>query len=145
MNQEQGFTMIEILLVVSLIFILSSTFSWNIGNFSSYFRLQSDLRQMYHTFMQARQLTILKQKEYGILFKASKNSYYLYSEKEGIIKTNQLKKGIKFNKIKFGGDNKMTFKPIGTAEGGSISLENKNNLSYKITVYSHTGRIRYIK
>ena len=92
----------------------------------------------------ARQLSIIKQEAHGISF--DKNSYKLFSEVKGIIKTEKLgPKTILFERINFGGDNKMSFKPTGTAEGGNVTLTNNINQKYKITVYSHTGRVRYKK
>ena len=141
---ESGFTLIETVMVVSIIFILITMFSWKINNWISYFRLKSDLRSLYSIFLTARQLAIMKQEPHGLIFE--QNRFHLFSEFNGILKTKSLSSGIKFvQDIHFGNDNKMSFKPLGTAEGGNVTLMNNFNQKYKITVYSHTGRVRFIK
>ena len=144
---QTGVTLIELLLVISIIFIMVVLFNSGIRNLLESLKLRADFRKLYTMFLKARQLTIIKQKPYGIFFNQEQRAYTLFCENGSDIKTIDLKNGINYHNgdIVFGGDKKMTFKPLGTAEGGHVSICNKLNENYKIIVSGLTGRVRYEK
>ncbi len=142
LNNKSGFTLMEIIITISLITILISAGTQGIQGFTAYIKLEGDMRKLYSQFLQARQLAIIKQKDYGIIFDKKKRIYKLVDEEMGI-SSNKLNDGIKFGNISFGTNNQVTFKPGGTARGGHVEISNNFNRKYKIIVSPHTGRVRY--
>lgn len=140
---NKGFTIIEVLLVLSMLFILISIFSLRINGLILYFKLKIELNELYSQFLKARQLSIINQDVYGLSFNNSENSYTLFSEKKGKIDTKKMNSGVTYFDINFRRGNIMTFKPTGTAESGHIIIGNRTGKKYKIIIYGLTGRVRY--
>lgn len=145
MKKTAGFTLIEILITISLLLIIFSVFSFQLNGWISYFKLKTDIRDLYSTLLMARQLSILNQENYEIIFNIKEKSYNLLSENGSNIQSKKLRSGIQYYKLNFKRGSIMSFTPIGTAEGGSIILNNNTGEKYILTVYSHTGRVRYSK
>ena len=145
LTKNCGFTVIELILVISIMAILISVSYSGFYGWLEYYKLHSDIKELYFSFIKIRQLTIMKQEVHGIRFEEEKRKYIIFSETRGDIDTNLLRQGVSYSEgdIRFGGDNKMTFKPIGTAEGGHVTLTDRRGNEFVIYVYGHTGRVRY--
>mgnify|MGYP006299388009 CR=1 FL=1 len=144
---NKGFTLIELVIVISIIFILATVSNYSFRSVIDYFKLKSNFREIYANFLKARQLAIINQERFGIAFDVTGNKYTVFRKGGVVLRTINLSKGIKYVKkeIDFGKDNKMRFTPMGTAEGGHITITNNFDKRYTIIVYSHTGRVRFEK
>lgn len=141
-KREAGFTILEILLVIALFSVLISLSNIGIRSWLAKSRLDSDVKELYFTFLKARQLAITMQEDYGLRFNEIAREYILFSDYDGDIETYKLRDGVLFSDISFGGDDEMTFKPLGTAEGGHVTLTNETDREYKVVVTGTTGRVR---
>jgi len=143
-KKNEGFTLIELIATISLIFLFISFFNFEIKGWISKIKLQAEMRSIYSQLLKARQLAIINQNNYGIKFKPEDRTYILIKE-EKYLDINKLRKGIKYKKLSFGKNNLVTFTPLGTARAGHIKIENFYADSIRIIVAPHTGRIRYEK
>lgn len=97
MKKYKGYTLIEILVVLTLLSIL---LSMAVPNLSLYrdIRENMELERLKKDLLFARNSAILESVDYYITFDHLKNSYYIQSNKDNkIIKRVYLKSGIKLN------------------------------------------------
>ena len=141
---NRGFTLLEVIIIVSVIIILFSISINSLNGWKNYFGIKSAVNKLYFNFLEVRQLALITHEDCGIYFDDKKNQYFLFKESGEIYKRVPLPDNIYFNEgdITFGGDRRVIFKPIGTAEGGHIIISTSGH-QYSIIVYGHTGRIRY--
>ena len=144
-ENKQGFTLLEVMLVLAVLAVILSVTSFGFRSWLDYYRLRAESRQLYFTFLKARQYAIIKQEGYGLAFDPQKGAYTLFSENKGEIQTYLLPSGVYFQEegIAFGNSQQMTFRPTGTARGGHVILENGSGINYQIVVYGLTGRVRF--
>lgn len=147
MQKQDGFTLIELIFVISIISLVLAAAGSGFGSWVSSFKLNTEIRNLYYTFLKARQMAITNQEDYGLIFDVEEGSYSLFSDSEGKIEDRKLSQGCfyKSDDIAFGGDAKMVFKPYGTAEGGHVTLTDGKNLEYAVIISGHTGRVRFEK
>ncbi|SJZ86236.1 type II secretion system protein [Selenihalanaerobacter shriftii] len=143
-GKEEGFTLLEIMVVLSLVGILSSLIIVRSGNLVSRYRLEATINEMTSDFRRVQQRAISEQVTYGIRFNPTNETYTLFNEDDGDIETKDLDDSLEYDDVVFGGDQEVTFKPIGTADNGHITVANDNNDGYTIWV-SILGRIRLEK
>ena len=144
-RKQKGFTILELLVVISIFSLLVSLTALHTGrSVVTFFRLHLASRQLYFDFLAARQQAIRGQDEYGIRFDLAEGSYTFFSGKKGDLKKNYLSNNLAFKEISFTGNRpEASFKPTGTARGGSVVIASNTGNSYRIVVYGVTGRIRY--
>lgn len=145
-SREVGFVLVELLVVISIIGLLATGTMFGAQRLLSKSKLETGTQEILSDFRKAQQLAISKQVNYGIRFDAESNEYTIFNNEQGDIKTKQLSKGIRYDEdgIVFGGDQKVTFIPMGTADSGHLTLITDIGEKYKIVV-SGIGRIRLEK
>ncbi len=141
-GKNKGFTILELMVTISIFFLIVSFSNYGINGWVSKIKLESDMRAVYTQLLKARQLAIINQINYGIKFEPQNDSYILIKE-ETELEIKKLNEGIKYSRISFGDSNQVTFTPLGTARSGHVKIKNTYSDSYKLIVAPHTGRIRY--
>jgi prepilin-type N-terminal cleavage/methylation domain-containing protein len=139
-TREKGITLIEILLVITLIGIMSSVVT---GVFSSAivsFRLKTAASSLLSDLRKAQQLAIIKQQDYVVeLISDTDYVIYINGTSEYIIECS-LAGGLTATHSR--SDQKIVFKPLGTTlPNGTFTITDTEGHYYKVVV-SSSGRIR---
>ena len=145
LKEEKGFTIVELMVIVVIIASFSGLFLFVLTGFVDYFRLRSEVREVYSLFLSARQRAIFHQEDHVIRFDVFKQQIILYSQQQGELEVHCLgDKSIelKQSNIIFGGNGEVNFKPVGTSGSGRVIFETKDH-AFQIVVYGVTGRVRY--
>ncbi|MCD6472866.1 prepilin-type N-terminal cleavage/methylation domain-containing protein [Candidatus Aerophobetes bacterium] len=157
-DKNEGFTLIELLIVLSIICAVLGISIFYIDNFLFRNRLETSAQDIAVTLRLARRLSITKRREYKVAFNQKERKYWIENkEGEVVEEKHQLEKNVLFanpHLDKYGedngivefdepDDNSFSFYPQGTAEAGSIYLENRDSKKwYTITISPTTGCIR---
>lgn len=144
MKKTRGFTMVEILVVLTVFSVFSFCFFGGIVDIVAYYRLKTEIQKIYAIFFRARQEAIFRQENCFVKFNIKKQKL-IFATKKKVLAVHSLAEGVKLKKenLKFGGSKEVVFKPLGTAKSGRLTLENKQGQKYALIVYGVTGRIRY--
>ena len=129
LKYDNGFTLIEIFVVILIIFIITGIFFGGLKALQPSMRLDGVVRDLTTDLRYAQQQAVSEQFNYGISFLIGTNEYqilkYITSTTTQEISKKSLAQGISFYEIKDFTDNKVIFNPYGSvAEAGSISLIN---------------------
>lgn len=142
---EKGFTIVELMVIVVVVASFSGLFFRGMMGFVEYQRLRSEVREVYSLFLAARQRAIFSQEDHGLRFDPADQQVILYGEQQGELEVLCLEdKRIELcsSNIIFGGQQRVIFKPVGTAGSGRLILESGQR-SFQIVVFGVTGRVRY--
>jgi len=138
-----GFTLVEILVVISILGVLAGIASVDWGGILSSYRLNAGVRQVYAELQRARMRAISENKRFRVEFFNDTEKYQIQPETasgSGIYDTTgpmvELPVG-----ISLATDATITFQPRGTADSGSARLCNSNGQFTNICVGS-SGRVR---
>ncbi|HON57955.1 MAG TPA: type II secretion system protein [Smithella sp.] len=136
-TNEKGFTLIEILIVLSVIAILLVVAN---SMFSSFAR-NRNLKEAAGALMSDIKLAKQKAMSEGVAYTITINNEDSYTLQNGSPKfLNQYGEGIKIKQHNFSG-NTINFQPRGTSSMGTIVLQNDRGSEIRI-ICGQTGRIR---
>lgn len=143
---NKGFTLIEILVVISIIFILGGIFYGGLKFLQPSMRLNSVVRDLVADLYYVQQRAVSEQINYGISFSLANNEYqvikYITSTTTEEISKKSLAQGISFYNVADFTDDDVIFNPYGAVkEAGSVSLIN-NKGDIKIIRVRPSGFIK---
>ena len=129
LKYNNGFTLIEILVVISIISIITGIFFGGLRTLQPAMRLDGVVRDLATDLHYVQQQAVSEQFNYGISFLIDTNEYqilkYITSTTTQEISKKSLAQGISFYEIKDFTDNNVIFNPYGSVtEAGSVSLVN---------------------
>ena len=129
LKYNNGFTLIEILVVISIISIITGIFFGGLRVLQPAMRLDGVVRDLATDLHYVQQQAVSEQFNYGISFLIGTNEYqilkYITSTTTQEISKKSLAQGVSFYEIKDFTDNSVIFNPYGSVtEAGSISLIN---------------------
>jgi prepilin-type N-terminal cleavage/methylation domain-containing protein len=140
--KKSGFTVVELIIVISIIGILFSFSSGSLRTLLSYYKLRVSTDEIVSYLRKTKQLAISKHARYGLELISSKE-FGIYKDGEtGYIENCFLEDGILASHSR--SNNKTTFSPLGTAYSGTITLSNSYGKSYNVII-SSSGKIRVEK
>ena len=155
-GNSSGFSLLELIVVIGIILSVTVTGSLYFKNHFSGTLLKASAQEITSTLIWARRLAITKREPHRVVFHPQKKKYWIEDMKEIKVEgVNYLKKRIIFANPELGKwgeknglveagvpDNAFSFYPQGTAEGGSIYLQDGENKKwYTITITPSTGVI----
>ena len=146
LKYNNGFTLIEILVVISIISIITGVFFGGLKTLQPAMRLDGVARDLATDLHYIQQQAVSEQFNYGISFLIDTDEYqilkYITSTTTQEISKKSLAQGISFYEIKDFTDNNVIFNPYGSVtEAGSISLVN-NKQKIKIINVRPSGFIK---
>ena len=129
LKYNNGFTLIEILVVISIISIITGIFFGGLRTLQPAMRLDGVVRDLATDLHYVQQQAVSEQFNYGISFLIDTNEYqilkYITSTTTQEISKKSLAQGVSFYEIKDFTDNNVIFNPYGSVtEAGSVSLVN---------------------
>lgn len=139
MDNQIGFTMIELVCVLSLISIFAITFNIGFGWYDNII-IKSVAAELYENILLVKNSCICGEDGY---IKINKESYQII-EGSYIVKKVKLSEGITIDSN--GSSNTISFNYIGAPDcGRTIQIKFHEVLKYKITIVPCTGRVKLIK
>lgn len=146
LDSDNGFTLIEIFVVISIIFIITGIFFGGLKVLQPSMYLEGTVRDLTTDLHYAQQQAVAEQFNYGISFFVDTNEYqilkYITPTTTQEILKKSLAQDISFYEIKDFTDNIVIFNPYGSvAEAGSISLIN-NKQKIKVISIRPSGFIK---
>ena len=147
MNRSKSFSLIELLVVLTIISLVIGLTTAYIFNFRKGSVLSLSAQEIVATLNQARSLSITKQDEYKVVFDINNNKYVLRDPLDSydVEPERSLKEGIIIESISssFVSGN-VIFSSTGGLSGASGSVVIKNNQDKRktITIINSTGRIK---
>ncbi|PRX19722.1 type IV fimbrial biogenesis protein FimT [Orenia metallireducens] len=133
LKQEDGFTLVEVMMVIAIIGILASLSFPKFKAYLEYLELATATNKLVMDLQWARQQAIIKKVKYGVVFYQADNKYQIIKDEavKQIIKEVDLKESkVKLGKISFyysdgksTGQTAVFFKTLGNIDGGNGSVE----------------------
>lgn len=136
-EKKWAFTLIEILIAISIIIILASMVFININNYQPTIDLNGITREIVGDLRYAQELAVAQQIKYGIQFFTDEKKYQLikYGAEETIIKERELPQTVSFYSIEGLSLNRVRFNSYGAVEeSGKIILVNDNSIRRTIII-----------
>jgi len=138
---NKGFTLVELLIVSTLVVVFMSTVIINIGNLYDKFMLRESCLDLVRTINQARAISIAKKTTIILRIDSETNSYWL----EPVPKLNRdenikFKRTILKDNFTIEGES-IIFSPLGSNTGGMIRIKDKNGRSYIISIDGSTSKV----
>ena len=129
LKYNNGFTLIEIFVVISIISIITGIFFGGLRTLQPAMRLDGVIRDLATDLHYIQQQAVSEQFNYGISFLIDTNEYqvlkYITPTTTQEISKKSLAQGVSFYEIKDFTDNSVIFNPYGSVtEAGSVSLVN---------------------
>lgn len=146
LKKQDGFTLIEILIVIVILGIISSTVMTNASKLIASYKLESTAYQMISHLRYTQEASIYQDTTAKIVFnQVDFDKYYIQildDRRYRTVKTVNLPIGVKLGQIKFGTQKQVFFTRQGqTMLNGHITLRNKQGEFLHVYVYN-TGRFR---
>lgn len=141
LKKQKGFTLLETLLVLVIIGILSSLILPSVSNIISNHKLERVAKEIVSDMRYIQQLAISSEKNYRLIlnnFESNPpNTYYI----KNVSDNKTIKKVILPSDISIYLSKRINFKPNGTTENATITLQNKNQKTLFVVCYMW-GRFR---
>ncbi len=144
MKNTRGFSLIEMIVVISIIVVFTALTTIYIFNFYSNSALRFAALEVSATLDQARSLAITKQTQYKVVFDDSANKYVVKDSLDADAdKEHYLKTGITIFLINFSSKT-VTYGSDGGANNGRVIIKDKTDKYFTIKVLNSTGRIKVL-
>ncbi|WP_051412167.1 prepilin-type N-terminal cleavage/methylation domain-containing protein [Halonatronum saccharophilum] len=151
MKANGGFTLIEVLIVISIISILSSISIPRVGSYLNNLRLEKVTSKLVSDLLWARQESILNRDSYGILFKENGSGYVVVKGKDNpqLLREMFLEEVI-LNEITLPESNRLEgytreifFKDLGSLDGhnGGVGVYLKGFGDRRVVFSSNAGEL----
>ncbi|MGM0501809.1 MAG: pilus assembly FimT family protein [Bacillota bacterium] len=123
---NQAFTMLEVLIVVTIITTLSSAAVVQSANYQQWMQLKTSTRELVANLKDVQQRSIITALNHGVVFDLKENSYYLIKDKKNpqILKEIKLKPVI-LKKVNFPNYHRLAF------SGPAIFFKDTGNLDHR--------------
>lgn len=146
LNQKPGFSLIEVLIVISVIIVLISISIPTINTYQKSLSLNNATTKLIGELRLAQQRAVSEQLKYSLLLDPASNSYSLINEDaSSTIETIELPPDLQLTDLSGFLNNRATFNPIGAVDyEGQFNLQNDTGQNILIQVKS-SGYISYIK
>ena len=140
--KQQGFTLLEMLLVLFAISILSMVTYFNVHSLYEKQKIEQFLRQFSNDILYMQQLAINRQKHYTLRWHKDRHMYYIgdSSTNLSIIKR-EYDSDIQIDLNTF--PNPMTYNPSGNINRGGTILLSYRSYKYEIVFQLGRGRFTY--
>ena len=152
MKSKRGISMIELIIVMTIIALGAVVVTPNIGAWITNFRLRTATRDVVSAMRTAQIQAVSNNVEYRVRF-PNTTSFILERNAGGWVADPKwvdaggnplpqtLPAGVQFSSITFGGS-LVQFNPNATSSAGSVTLQNSKGMVKRIAVASTTGRIK---
>jgi len=141
---NDGFTLIELIIVVILVGLLAALGAPAIGNSLSSLRLNTSARRLAAVLRNIRSKAIADKQNYQIAFNPEGKSYTYPTESGN--KSVALGRGVKIKEVSQADEVQeeltLFFYPKGNSNGGEIILENEREQAFRIVVEAISGRVK---
>jgi prepilin-type N-terminal cleavage/methylation domain-containing protein len=151
LNEHRGFSLVELMLVISIMGLSVALSIPSFGRFMQSWRLAGETDQVATTMRSARRAAIMKNIDAVFTFDtdAGTYSYFEDTDQDGIkdgseyqSTTRKFSKGLVFDSHTLSAT-RLTFGPRGNCnESGEIIIENAIERTKTITIFGGTGNIR---
>lgn len=133
---EKGFTLIEILLVLTIVVILAGGVVASLSFYQPYLKLRGVARDLITDLRYAQQLAVTEQINHSVKFFPTQKKYQIIQEGPVLLLSERiLPEEVSFGNIIGFTDNKVVFNPYGASgEAGSIVLQNTEGKTMTIEV-----------
>jgi type IV fimbrial biogenesis protein FimT len=143
---NEGVTLIELVVVLVIIAITASLMVPNIGAWLPIYRLRSATRDIVSTMRTAQMKAVSINSRYRVNFDVLGNGYFVqYQTTSGLWvndgTTQNLPPGITLKEADFRGAPQAVFNSNSTSSAGSVTLQNTKGSTKKISLTSATGRV----
>lgn len=141
-RDNRGVTLIELILIISILSILLFIPAFNGSNVLKY-KERKELREFKNDINYARNRAVVESILYGIEIRTNSNTYLInkYSKFPEIIKKKEFTSGIKVKSTNIK-DNELIFNYSGAPkDAGTIYLENSKGNKIRITINLATGKV----
>ena len=140
--KQEGFTLLEMLLVLFAISVLSMVTYYNVHSLYEKQKIEQFLRQFSNDILYMQQLAINRQKHYTLRWYKDRHTYYIgeLSENLTIIKR-EYDSDIQIDLNTF--PNPMTYNPSGNINRGGTILLSYRSYKYEIVFQLGRGRFTY--
>lgn len=139
MKNEQGVSLVEVLLVLFILTIIMSIVIPNFGSMSEHYLMEGWIQQFIITYYWSQQQAIYQDQWIEIILYPSLN-LYVVKNGEGILKKVTYNKGIRItntlnnNRIRFNANGNLAL------QNGTITIKTKNKVR-QIVIQMYTGQI----
>lgn len=135
---EQGFTLMEVLIVITIIALTLGITLPSFNNISNSIKLKLEKYMIINVFNQARKKAVISNNENSVLIKNNSISLKLNGE-------NKITSKLKILKLKKGQEKLINYFPNGTSNGGKINFVTDNNQLYTLEIDNVTGEVYWGK
>lgn len=147
-RSQQGITLLELLVVITLIAILGALVYPSFGNALSNLRLRGMARETVALCRLARYDAVTHRQPYRLAADLEQNQFRVTDSAQQVVKELDLPSGIRIFQVQVLSENspadasELYFFPNGAAEPGSITLRDEGGRSVRIVVDLLTGDAR---
>jgi general secretion pathway protein H len=137
LSEKDGFTLIELVLVLALLALAASVTMVSIGRTSKRALIRNEASLLQGTLRQARQASLFERRPVTLGVDADRGAYVLSKGKGLLIQSHDVPAGLTLS-----GSEEIVFFPKGDSTGGSLKLAGAEGRSYLIEVDRVTGLAR---
>lgn len=155
MSRKNGFTLIEIVIVILLIGILAAALAPRLFRQADSFKVEAAAEQIANHIRLAQSLAIARHQTHGIGFDTTNNLYSVYDGNGDAINnplspgktlsidfnTDDQLKGVDISTASFGDNPYVTFDALGKPSNGGSAVITKSSSTLNIGVAAETGAI----
>lgn len=136
---SKGFTLVELLIVLSLIVIFSSIVLLNVGGLYEKFILKENTLNIVRFINRARTVAMAERVPVVLRINTGVNSISLYSQKKGEINRLRISEGLTLE------GNEVEFSPLGDNTGGTLKITDRKGRFYLIVIDRAISKVRIEK